>query len=49
MPEWKLRIFVRVIKTRMELEQITAEAALDDYPALTETEKQTITQAITDL
>lgn len=49
MPEWKLRMFVRVIKARMELEQITAEEALEAYPALTEGEKQAILQAITEL
>lgn len=46
MPSWKLRIFVRVTKVRMEAEQITAEVALQDYPALTATEKQEIINAI---
>lgn len=46
MPAWKLRIFVRVIKTRMEAEQITAEVVLQDYPALTALEKQEIINAI---
>lgn len=46
MPAWKLRIFVRVTKARMEAEQITAEVALQDYPALTVAEKQEIINAI---
>jgi hypothetical protein len=46
MPSWKLRIFVRAIKARMEAEQITAEVALQDYPALTVAEKQQILDAI---
>ncbi len=48
MPAWKLRIFVRVVKTRMEAEQITAETALQDYPALTAEEKQKILNSIVD-
>jgi uncharacterized protein (DUF433 family) len=47
MPSWKLRIFVRAIKARMEAEQITAEVVLQDYPALTVEEKQAIQNAIT--
>ena len=46
MPAWKLRIFVRAITARMEAEQITAEVALEDYPALPAEEKQTILDAI---
>jgi uncharacterized protein (DUF433 family) len=46
MPAWKLRIFVRVVKARMEAEQITAEVTLEDYPALTTEEKQSILNAI---
>lgn len=46
MPAWKLRIFVRAITARMEIEQITAEVALEDYPALTTEEKQAILNAI---
>jgi len=46
MSAWKLRIFVRVIKVRMEAEQITAEVALQDYPALTAVEKQEIINTI---
>lgn len=46
MPTWKLRIFVRAITARMEAEQITAEVALQDYPALTVEEKQEILNAI---
>ena len=46
MPEWKLRIFVRAVMARMEIEHITVEEALEAYPALTEGEKQAILQAI---
>ena len=46
MPAWKLRIFVRAITARMEAEQITAEVALEDYPALTAEERQVILTAI---
>ncbi len=46
MPAWKLRIFVRVIRARMEAEQITAEIALEDYPALSAEEKQEILNVI---
>ena len=46
MPSWKLRIFVRAITTRMVAEQITAEVALQDYPALTVAEKTAILNAI---
>ncbi len=46
MSAWKLRIFVRVITARMEAEQITAEMALNDYPALSTVEKQEILNAI---
>lgn len=46
MPIWKLRIFTRAINARMETEQITAEEALEDYPALTVEEKQEILNAI---
>ena len=46
MPAWKLRIFVRVITARMEAEQITAEVAIQDYPALYTEEKQQILAAI---
>lgn len=46
MPAWKLRIFVRAITARMEAEQITAETALQDYPALSADEKQAILNAI---
>jgi len=46
MPAWKLRIFVRVTKARMEAEQITVEVALQDYPALAAAEKQEIINAI---
>lgn len=46
MPSWKLRIFVRVIEARMDAEQITAEVALEDYPALTVEERQAILNEI---
>jgi len=46
MPAWKLRIFVRVVKARMEAEELTAEQVLESYPALTEQEKQQILGAI---
>ena len=46
MPAWKLRIFVRAITARMEAEQITAEIALADYPALLSEEKQAILNAV---
>ncbi len=47
MPAWKLRIFVRAITARMTAEQITAEVALQDYPALNAEEKQEILNAVT--
>ena len=43
---YKLRIFVRVIKKRMADEEISAEEVLNDYPKLTEEEKQEILNAI---
>lgn len=43
---YKLRIFVRVIKKRMADEGISAEEVLNDYPKLTEEEKQEILNAI---
>lgn len=46
MPAWKLRIFVRVVKARMESEELPAEQVLESYPALTEQEKQQILDAI---
>lgn len=42
MPTWKLNIFVRVIKQRMETEQRTAEEIITGYPLLTEEEKAEI-------
>lgn len=42
MQSWKLRIFVRAVKIRMEAEQITVDEALSDYPSLTESEKAEI-------
>jgi uncharacterized protein (DUF433 family) len=49
MPGWKLRIFVRAIKARIEAEQITVEVILQDYPALTVDEKQEIINEIVTL
>ena len=43
---YKLRIFVRVIKKRMADEGISAEEVLNDYPKLTEEEKQEILNGI---
>lgn len=43
---YKLRIFVRVVKKRMADEGISAEEVLNDYPKLTEEEKQEILNAI---
>ena len=43
---YKLRIFVRVVKKRMADEGISAEEVLNDYPKLTEAEKQEILNAI---
>jgi len=45
-PAWKLRIFVRAVRARMEAEEVTAEQALESYPALTEQEKQQILDAV---
>ncbi len=42
MPTWKKNIFIRVIKRRMQEEQLTAEDILEEYPALTEDEKTEI-------
>jgi len=42
MPTWKLNIFVRVIKARMEMEQRTAEDIISEYILLTEDEKTEI-------
>lgn len=46
MPEWKRNIFVRVVTRRMAEEGRTAVEILDDYPALTADEKQTILEAL---
>lgn len=46
MPAWKKNIFVRVIKRRMQEEQLTAEDILEEYPALTSDEKTEILSAI---
>jgi len=39
MPTWKLNIFTRVIKLRMETEQRTAADIIIEYPLLTKDEK----------
>ena len=46
MPTWKKNIFIRVIKRRMQEEQLTAEDILEEYPALTEDEKSEILASI---
>jgi len=46
MPTWKKNIFVRVITRRMNEEGRTAENILNEYPALTQEEKQEILLAI---
>lgn len=46
MPEWKKRIFVRVVSRMMEEEGRTAEEILAEYPALTGEERQEILAAI---
>lgn len=46
MPTWKKNIFIRVIKRRMQEEQRTAEDILEEYPALTEDEKNEILASI---
>jgi len=45
-PTWKKNIFIRVIKRRMQEEQRTAEDILEEYPALTEDEKNEILASI---
>lgn len=42
MPTWKLNIFVRVIKQRMEVEQRTKEDIITEYVLLTEEDKEEI-------
>jgi len=42
MPLWKKNIFIRTVQYRMRTEGKTAEEILQDYPALTEEEKQEI-------
>jgi uncharacterized protein (DUF433 family) len=46
MPKWKKNIFVRTVRYRMRTEGKTAEEILQDYPALTEEEKQEILAAL---
>lgn len=42
MPTWKLNIFVRAIKQRMEKEQRTKEDIITEYVLLSEEEKTEI-------
>lgn len=42
MPTWKLNIFVRAIKQRMEIEQRTKEGIITEYVLLSEEEKTEI-------
>ena len=46
MQSWKLNIFVRVIRRRMQEEGRTAEEILAEYPALTAEERQEILEAL---
>ncbi|HEX2925681.1 MAG TPA: hypothetical protein VHP38_05415 [Ruminiclostridium sp.] len=46
MPEWKKNIFVNAIKIRKAQENRTAEKIIEDYTALTETEKTEILSVI---
>lgn len=46
MEGYKLRIFVRAIKTRMDLESKTAEKIIVDYVKLTDVEKTEILASV---
>jgi len=46
MPEWKKRIFVRVVSRMMEEEGRSAEEILAEYSALTHDERQEILEAL---
>jgi hypothetical protein len=46
MPEWKLRIFVRVIRARMDRESRAAEELLAEYPRLIAEERCAIVEAL---
>ena len=46
MEGYKLRIFVRAIKTRIELENKTADEIIADYAKLTEEEKTEILASV---
>ena len=46
MPLWKKNIFIRTVQYRMRTEGKTAEEILQDYPALTEEERQEILSAL---
>ncbi|WP_156034927.1 hypothetical protein [Clostridium sp. KNHs205] len=42
MPTWKKSIFINAIKARIQLEDRTAVDIIEDYPKLSENEKQEI-------
>jgi len=42
MKDYELNLFVRVVNTRMDEENKTADEVLNDYPNLTDTEKSEI-------
>jgi hypothetical protein len=42
MPIWKKTIFVNAIKARVQMESRTAEDIIQDYPKLSEAEKEEI-------
>lgn len=46
MPEWKLNLFVRVVRARMANEGNTADEILAEYPKLTTDEIQNILSRI---
>ena len=46
MPEWKLKLFVDVIKQRMSNERRTAEEILSEYTKLTDDEKTEIKNSL---
>ena len=45
-PTWKLNIFVRAIRTRMDQESRTAAEIIEEYTALSSEEKAEILQGI---
>ncbi|MCS7241830.1 hypothetical protein [Candidatus Caldatribacterium sp.] len=46
MPEWKKRIFLRVISRKIQEEGRTIDDVLSEYQALTEEEKQELREAL---